>query len=216
MAALLGRSDVRLVTLTGAGGTGKTALARAVAAPHPHVFVDLAPLTDPSLVLRTIAGAIGVDEDPDEELLDLVADALRTDPPLLVLDNLEHLAGAFGDVAALLVAAPATRILATSRTSLRLALEHEYRVEPLAVPALELTDVEELRRNASVQTLRRARTRLRSHVRVDRGERASRRPDLPRARRAPPRGRARSGEGARARARGDRASTGREPRAPVP
>ncbi len=151
MAALLGRSDVRLVTLTGAGGTGKTALARAVAAPHPHVFVDLAPLTDPSLVLRTIAGAIGVDEDPDEELLDLVADALRTDPPLLVLDNLEHLAGAFGDVAALLVAAPATRILATSRTSLRLALEHEYRVEPLAVPALELTDVEELRRNASVQ-----------------------------------------------------------------
>jgi predicted ATPase/DNA-binding SARP family transcriptional activator len=160
--ALLERSDIRLLTLTGAGGTGKTVLARAAAAAQgSHVFVDLAPLTDASLVLATIARTYGADDDPEATDLELLARAFASTPPLLVLDNLEHLSGAFADIGELLAAAPAVRVLATSRIPLRLSLEQDYRVEPLAVPPIAVTEVEELGRVAAVRLyVERARTAL--------------------------------------------------------
>ena len=133
--ALLGRPEIRMVTLTGTGGSGKTRLALGAAqAIGNAVFVDLAPIADATLVLPTVAGALGLEESAQRPALDLLADALREAPPLLVLDNLEHLPEAFRLVGELLKSAPALRVLATSRIPLRIVLEHEYRVEPLSVP----------------------------------------------------------------------------------
>ena len=134
--ALLERGDVPLVTLTGTGGSGKTRLALEVAAERDAVFVDLAPVHDAGLVLSTIAAALEVDVSSSEPVLGAIAEALAVDPPLLVLDNLEHLSEAFTLVAELLGAVPALRVLATSRVPLRVRAEHEFRVRPLPVPEL--------------------------------------------------------------------------------
>ena len=134
--ALLGRPDTRLLTLTGAGGSGKTRLALAAAAEREGaVFVDLSPLADASLLLITVAAALELGDVSGREL-EALRDALAERSPLLVLDNLEHLPAAFPDVARLLDAAPALTILGTSRTPLRITAEHEYRVPPLTVPEL--------------------------------------------------------------------------------
>ena len=171
VAALLGRSDVRLVTLTGPGGTGKTSLALAAAGGAP--FVDLAPVADPELVLPAIGTALGVDEVPGEAPLASVAAAVGG-PTLIVVDNLEHLPGSFADMAALLDAAPELRILATSRVPLRIAPEHEFRVPPLQVPAQGETSLEAISSVAAVRLYVDARAAGRAAVRAQRGERASR------------------------------------------
>ena len=138
--ALLGRPDVRLLTLTGTGGSGKTRLALAAAAEHDGaVFVDLAPLADARLVLATVAAGLRLGDVSGREL-EALEEALAESPPLLVLDNLEHLPESFADVARLLELAPRLRILATSRVPLRLAHEHEYRVPPLGVPGARRRD----------------------------------------------------------------------------
>jgi predicted ATPase len=131
----------RLVTLTGAGGIGKTRLAveaaRARSAHYPDgiTFVDLASLRDPALVLTTIARAAGVDEAGARPIKELVASAIGERRMLLVLDNLEHLTSVAEDVAGLLSVCPQLSVLTTSRVRLRLRGEHEYPVLPLAVPA---------------------------------------------------------------------------------
>jgi predicted ATPase/DNA-binding SARP family transcriptional activator len=133
---LLGREDVRLVTLTGAGGSGKTRLALAAAAEvgpqlrDGAVFVDLAPIREPPLLAPAIVHALGISESgPPEESLEAY---LRERSVLLVLDNLEQLVPETTLISRLLQAAPRLNVLATSRTPLRLSGEHEYPVQPLA------------------------------------------------------------------------------------
>ena len=158
--ALLGRPDVRLLTLTGTGGSGKTRLALAAAAEHDGaVFVDLAPLADARLVLATVAAGLRLGDVSGREL-ETLEEALTESPPLLVLDNLEHLPESFADVARLLEAAPRLRILATSRVPLRLTHEHEYRVPPLGVPQLGVETAAEAESDAVRLYVERARTEL--------------------------------------------------------
>ena len=137
-------SSVRLLTLTGAGGVGKTRLALQVAAalvdqfPDGVWLVDLAPLADPGLVAQTVASVLRVREEPGRPLEATLADTLRPRQLLLLLDNCEHLVAACGQLAdALLRVCPEVRLLATSREALGIAGETTWRVPPLALPPPE-------------------------------------------------------------------------------
>lgn len=131
---------VRLVTLTGPGGAGKTRLALAIA--HDAflsfddgvAFVDLAPVRDPDLVLPAIAQALGIREEPGTPLLDTLRATLSQRQQLLLLDNFEQVTGAASVVTELLARCPNVQILTTSRIPLRLRGEREYPVGPLALP----------------------------------------------------------------------------------
>jgi predicted ATPase/class 3 adenylate cyclase len=130
----------RLVTLTGPGGTGKTRLAVRAAAgllresPGGVFLVDLAPIWDPGLVPSTIAGTLGIREDPARPVEETLVDHLRTREILLVLDNFEQIIEAAPIVGSLLDGAPRIKTIVTSRAPLRLSAEQEFPVPPLAVP----------------------------------------------------------------------------------
>lgn len=145
--ALLGRS--RLLTLTGMGGTGKTRLSLEVAAESLDAYadgvwsVDLAPITDGSLVPQAIASVLGVREETGRPLTATLVDHLRGKRLLLLLDNCEHLVDACGRTAdELLRSCPHVRILATSRQVLGIAGETVWVVPPLSLPdpALPLSE----------------------------------------------------------------------------
>ncbi len=214
--ALLRRDDVRLVTLTGAGGTGKTTLALAAAAGvGGAAFVDLAPIADPELVLPAIGSALGIDEAPGHTPTESIARTLAGgEPTLVLLDNLEHLVASFPEVAGLLDAVPTLRILATSRVPLRIAPELEYRVPPLQVPELGATDPDEVSSSAAVRLYVSPGAGSAARLRAERGERRRARPHHAGAGRAPARDRARRGACSRARCGGDREAPRRGARAP--
>jgi predicted ATPase len=141
LAGLVERPGARLVTLTGPGGIGKTRLAVAVGErlqgrfAAGMVFVPLAAVADPGLVLAGVARAVGADLGGAGSPLQALAEWLGDDQWLLILDNLEQVVSAAGDLGELLARSPGVTILATSRTVLGLAAEWEYPVPPLPVPA---------------------------------------------------------------------------------
>ncbi|HEX3497904.1 MAG TPA: winged helix-turn-helix domain-containing protein, partial [Stellaceae bacterium] len=148
----------RLVTLTGAGGIGKTSLGLAVARHLLPKFADgvwvieLAPLSDPDLVPATVATALGLDPADNVASPDRVANALASKQLLLLLDNCEHLVSAGASMAeALLRANPTARVLATSREPLRAEGECLYPVPPLAVPTESCRDAEDPLRYSAVR-----------------------------------------------------------------
>ncbi|WP_448623469.1 DUF4062 domain-containing protein [Geodermatophilus sp. URMC 64] len=151
VAALLQTPGVRLVSLTGPGGVGKTRLAIAVAErlgdryPRGAVFVPLASIAEPALVLPRIAAVVGAAVDDARPALDVLVEHLADAPTLLVLDNLEQVVGVAPDLDQLLARCAGLTILATSRTALRLRAEREYPVGALVVPAFPRPpDVDEL------------------------------------------------------------------------
>src|SRR6266516_6547154 len=137
---LLLRPDVRLLTLTGTAGVGKTRLALEVARELVHDFADgvyfvsLAPISDPAFVIPTIAHSMGLTESGSQPLLEQLKTSQRDKHRLLLLDNFEHVIQAATLLAELLEACPTVKILVTSREVLRLRAEHRFAVPPLALP----------------------------------------------------------------------------------
>jgi predicted ATPase len=134
---LLGRDEVRLLTLTGAGGTGKTRLGQQAAAevdgqfPGGTWWVPLAPLRDPQVLLSTIAASLGVRAAPDELIATALRDALSCERALLLLDNAEHLLPVIAEELAAGEAFGRATLLVTSRERLQIAREHVYVVSSM-------------------------------------------------------------------------------------
>ncbi len=165
---LQGSSMARLLTLTGAGGSGKTRLALQVAYtaldvfPDSVWFIDFAPLTDPVLVPQNLLTTLGLREQADRSTLTIVTDFLQPKRVLLILDNCEHLIQACAQlVEALLLACPTLHILVTSREALNVAGEILYLVPTLTTPDPAQVDLDTLPQYEAVQLfVERAQTAL--------------------------------------------------------
>ena len=150
--------SLRLITLVGPGGSGKTRLAIEVGRLLLPEFEDgvhlvtLASLSDPSLVVSRIAQSVGLQESAGEAPFEGLSNFLRDKHMLLMLDNFEGVIDAASLVSELLSECPDIKILATTRASLRISSEHEFQVPPLELPELDyLPDIDELSRHSAVQ-----------------------------------------------------------------
>src|ERR1700685_156351 len=139
---LLADPAVRMVTITGRSGVGKTRLAleaaRTLEARHPGTafFVSLASVSDPDLVLAAIAAQLEVSAGPGAPLTDVVVRWLHRAARVLMLDNFEHLLGAAAQLSSVLDACPDLKLLVTSQAPLKLTAERVVALTPLAIPVL--------------------------------------------------------------------------------
>ena len=168
------RGDVRLLTLTGPGGTGKTRLAIQLAAQlidqfeDGIYFVDLAPIKEPEFLFTTIARTIGLKETTDQSLLNELSKQLRNKKHLFLLDNFEQLTNATPQITELLVNCTQLKLLVTSREALHIRGERVFPVSPLALPNKDIKNqsIEEVIRFESIQLFMDRATAVRPEFKI--------------------------------------------------
>jgi non-specific serine/threonine protein kinase len=153
------QAGTRLLTLTGAGGCGKTRLALALAGellwayPHGVWFVDLASLADPALIPQAIASTLAIHTTGPQPVAEVLIESIQPRHLLLLLDNCEHLLPACAELTEILLrACPHLAVIATSRSSLGIPGETVWRVPPMAVPSSEFGVVRTMGANSEPRT----------------------------------------------------------------